>query len=112
MRSGAGAACPFTRRDLFLDELFPDLLDFLAVAPVVLEWTTLRLLVALLWLMFDAVFCAATAGKLPPPAETPFTARRWKLGRRPLTPPLPQAFTSPLAYRSRPGNLPPARSPR
>src|SRR5271157_4904174 len=68
MRSGAGAACPFTRRDLFLDELFPDLLDFLAVAPVVLEWTTLRLLVALLWLMFDAVFCAATAGKLAPPA--------------------------------------------
>ncbi|MGB2675738.1 MAG: hypothetical protein WCE53_10620 [Candidatus Acidiferrum sp.] len=48
MRSGIGAACPFTRRDLFLDELFPDLLDFLTVFPDGLEWDEAALLVALL----------------------------------------------------------------
>jgi hypothetical protein len=48
MRSGAGAACPFTRLDLFLDELLPDLLDFLTVVPDRLEWDEAALLVALL----------------------------------------------------------------
>src|SRR5271157_6664708 len=70
MRSGVGAVCPFTRRDLFLDELFPDLLDFLAVVPVVLAWAASALLVVLLWLVLDALFCAAAAGSVPPPAAS------------------------------------------
>src|SRR5208283_1491752 len=52
----------------FLDELFPDLLVFLAVGPVVLAWAVAALPAALLWLVLDALFCAAAAGSVTLPA--------------------------------------------
>lgn len=64
MRSGVGAACPFTRFVLFLDELFTYLEDFLAVVPVVWGWDRLA---ALLWLVVADAICAAAAGRLKPP---------------------------------------------
>src|SRR5208337_1641997 len=68
MRSGAGAACPFSRRDLFLDEPFPDLVDFLAAVADGLAWNEPVLLAAPLRLVFAAVLCAAAAGILQLPA--------------------------------------------
>src|SRR5208283_48240 len=68
MRSAVGAACPFSLRGLFLDELFPDLPTFLVVVPVVFAWAAPALLAGLLWFVLDALFCAAAAGILQLPA--------------------------------------------
>src|SRR5208283_2952646 len=68
MRSGVGAACPFTRFDLFLEELFPDLLDFPGVVPAGLGWDALALLGVVLWLLLAGALCAAAAGRVKPPA--------------------------------------------
>src|SRR5208337_1821311 len=67
MRSGVGAACPFTRRDFFLEEVFLVPPAFRVVVPVVLVGAEAALLAALTWLLLDAVPCAAAAGILQLP---------------------------------------------
>jgi hypothetical protein len=48
MRSGIGAFCPLSRRDLLLDELFLGLPDFAVATPLVVACAAVALLAALL----------------------------------------------------------------
>jgi hypothetical protein len=68
MRSCVGAACPFTRFDRRLDELFPDLLVLLTLVPADLVWVVPLPLAVLLWLVLAGALCAAAAGSVKPPA--------------------------------------------